>query len=141
MFLALQVVLLLVGAGLVVVDVRLGIATWMALAMQFVSFMWMTLPTPHFAIQAAVFGGVALVAGLAMGLASTRLSWWATAVTSLAVLGVLRAVVALYWLAGVPISRVSDEALGKSTLALCLPCVLGFLAAGGLARLGGIKRA
>ena len=127
MFLAIQVLLLLAGAGLGVISIRLGIVVWLALTSQFMSFMWMTVPVPHFAVQSAVFGGIALLASVAMAIGKSALPWWALACTHLLVLGTLRVAMLLYWLAGAPISRVSLEALRSSTLALCVPSTLAFL--------------
>lgn|GEM_PF-5915479 len=127
MFLAIQVLLLLAGAGLSVISVRLGIVVWLALTMQFMSFMWMTVLMPHFAVQSGVFGGIALMAGVAMAIGKSPLPWWALGCTNVLVLGLLRLAMLLYWLAGAPISRVSLDSLRSSTLALCVPTTLAFL--------------
>lgn len=129
MFLALQVLLLLAGAGICVFSVRLGFVVWLALALQFVSFMWMTLPVPQFALQALVFGGAALVAGFAAASIRGRLPWFAVPATHLAVLGVLRFAMMLYWWAGAPISRVSWQWLRLSTAVLLVPTTIAFLVA------------
>jgi hypothetical protein len=119
--------MLLAGAGFSVISVRLGIVIWLALTTQFMSFMWMTVPVPHFQVQAAVFGGIALVASVAMAMGKSPLPWWALSCTNLVALGTLRLAMLLYWLAGAPISRVSLESLRSSTLALCVPTTLAFL--------------
>jgi hypothetical protein len=129
LFLAIQVLLLLFGAGASVKSVRLGVVVWLALTTQFMSFMWMTVPVPHFAIQAAVFGGIALIAGAAMAMKQSSLPWWALSCTNLLVLGLLRLAMMFYWLAGAPISRVSMESLRSSTVALCVPTTLALLLA------------
>ena len=129
MFLALQVLLLLVGAGLCVWHIRLGLAVWLALTAHFVSFMWMTLPNRHFPVQAALFGGLYLLAGVCFTWRRARLPWWALPAATLGVFAVLRSVMWLYWLLRAPISGVSLDAMGRSTLVLVVPAVLALLVA------------
>ncbi len=118
MFLALQVLLLLVGAGLSVVNVRLGLAVWLALGTHFVSFMWMTVPSRHGVVEAAVFGSVYFAVGLALAWSRQRMSWWAVPAATLGVFALLRATMLIYWNANAPISGVSLATLGRSTWAL-----------------------
>ncbi len=129
MFLALQVVLLLVGAGLCVASVRLGLAVWLALAAQFVSFMWMTVPALQLSLQAAVFGGLFFAVGLGLAWGHDRMRWWVLPATTLAVFALLRLVMWGYWLARAPISGVSLSALWNSTLVLMAPAAAGLIVA------------
>ena len=131
MFLALQVLLLLAGAGLCVISVRVGLAVWFALAMQFISFMWMTQRSSRdFLLQAAVFGALYLAVGGALAWGrSTR--WWVLPATTVAVLGLLRIAMLFYWLAKAPISGAALDTLGESSLALMAPAVLALLVAHG----------
>lgn len=129
MFLALQVLLLLLGAGLSVVDVRLGLAVWLALGTHFVSFMWMTVPSRHGLVEAAVFASFYFVAGLAMAWSRHRMRWWAIPATTLGVFTLLRATMLIYWSANAPISGASMATLGRSTLALGAPATLALISA------------
>lgn len=129
MFLALQVLLLLLGAGLSVINARLGLAVWLALTTQFISFMWMTLPIRHFSLQAAVFAVLYLGAGLAFAWSRVRMQWWAMPAATVGVFALLRATMWLYWLARAPISGVALDTLGQSTFALVVPSVLALLVA------------
>ncbi|MDX2022294.1 MAG: hypothetical protein SF187_18810 [Deltaproteobacteria bacterium] len=127
MFLALQVLLLLLGAGLSVFNVRLGLAVWIALTAQFVSFMWMTLPQRQFPLQAAVFASLYGVSAVGLAWSRARLRWWHLPATTAGVLCLLRGTMWLYWLAGAPISGVSLATLWQSTVALVVPAVLALL--------------
>lgn len=129
MFLALQVVLLLLGAGLSVVSVRLGVAVWLALAAQFTSFMWMTVPALQLSLQATVFGALYFAAGVTLAWSHPRMRWWALPTTTLAVFGLLRLVMWFYWLAKAPISGVSLATLWNSTLVLVGPATAGLILA------------
>ena len=129
MFLALQVLLLLAGAALCVIDVRLGVASWLALATQFISFMWMTQPARDFARQAAVFGVLYLVVGVALAWNRNHMRWWHLPAVTLAVLGLLRLAMLLYWLARAPISGATLNALAASTLALLAPAAAALIVA------------
>ena len=100
-FWALQFVIALVGLGFGAINPRITIVTWLALAVQFISFFWMLVPSNQILFQALLFLPAAFLIGLTLEIGGNRFTWWVLGAISAGTLLIVRTFLGLQsWFSG-----------------------------------------